>query len=42
MHSKAAELAVFAEITALPLHNTLSTVDKVEAKELEKPFLFNG
>ena len=37
LHSKAAEPALLAEITALQLHN-----GKVEAKELKKPSLFNG
>ena len=39
LHGKAAERAVLTEITVLKLKSPLG---KVEAKELEKPSLFNA
>ena len=39
LHGKAAERAVLTEITVLKLKDIYG---KVEAKELEKPSLFNG
>ena len=41
-HDKAAERAVLTEITVLKLKGPSSIYGIIEAKELEKPSLFNG